>query len=78
MKQLNVYENNGRTLTRICLGDSEEVSLIMSVLMELGYDCVPQKGNITFEESEQRKEAEHIRSARLIGEFNEATGGQYD
>lgn len=78
MKQLNVYEDNGQTLTRICLEDSEEVSLIMSVLMVLGFDCVPQTGDITFEESEQREEAEHIRSANLIGKFNEATGGVYE
>ena len=78
MKQLNVYEDNGQTLTRICLEDSEEVSLIMSVLMVLGFDCVPQKGDITFEESETRDEDEHIRSAGLIGKFNEATGGVYE
>jgi hypothetical protein len=78
MKVLKVYENNGRTLTRMFLSSSDESSLIMTVLMELGYDCVPEKGEFTFKDAEKRKEAEHIRSARLIGEFNEATGGKYD
>jgi len=77
MKVLKVYENNGRTLTRMFLSDTGESSLIMTVLMELGYDCVPAKGEFTFEQAEERLEAEHIRSARLIGEFDEATGGKY-
>ncbi len=78
MKVLKVYENNGRTRTRMFLENSDESSLIMTVLMELGYDCVPEKGEFTFAEAQERAEAEHIRSARLVGEFNEATGGKYD
>ena len=78
MKVLKVYENNGRTMTRMFLSESKESSLIMTVLMELGYDCVPATGEFTYDDAQQRLESEHIRSARLIEEFHVATGRKYD
>ena len=78
MKVLNIYEDNGQTLTRMFLEDSEEVSLIMSVLLVLGFDCVPQKGDFTYADGQKRLEEEHIRSCKLLDKFNEATGGVYE